>query len=118
MQYNKFRRGQVEELIELQNKMTQKEKILEVEKSVKEILKTQEEANKQELRKESQQQDKIVKALQKDEKKLRQELRNQEIARNKLQKSIEDLVRKEIEAARLAALKSAKNDKDKSPCSL
>lgn len=113
-QYNAYRREQANAIVELQNEMTQKEKILEVEKSEKEVLKTQEEANKQELRKESQQQDKIVKALQKDEKKLRQELRNQEIARNKLQKSIEDLVRKEIEAARLAALKSAKGDKDKS----
>ncbi|MFM7380243.1 MAG: murein hydrolase activator EnvC family protein [Bacteroidota bacterium] len=95
-QYNAYRREQANAIVELQNEMTQKEKILEVEKSEKEVLKTQEEANKQELRKESQQQDKIVKALQKDEKKLRQDLRNQEIARNKLQKSIEDLVRKEI----------------------
>lgn len=112
-QYNTYRREQAEAIIELQKEMTQKEKILEVEKSEKEELKIQEEASKQELRKESQQQDKIVKALQKDEKKLRQELRNQEISRNKLQKSIEELVRKEIEAARLAAIKTAKTDKDK-----
>jgi len=113
MQHNKYRRDQVEELIKLQDELTLKEKVLEGERKGKEELLTQEEANKQELRKESQQQDKIVKALQKDEKNLRQELRNQETARNKLQKSIEDLVRKEIEAARLAALKSTKSDKDK-----
>jgi septal ring factor EnvC (AmiA/AmiB activator) len=110
-QYNTYRREQAEAIAELQKEMTQKEKILEVEKSQKEELKTQEEANKQELRKESQQQDQIVKSLQKDEKKLRQELRNQEIARNKLQKRIEDLIRKEIEAARLASSKGDKADK-------
>ncbi len=112
-QYNKYRRDQAEAMIKIQNEITKKERNLEIEKIEKEALKTQEEINKQELRKESQQQDKIVKALQKDEKKLRQDLRNQEVARNKLQKSIEDLVRKEIEAARLTALKASKNDKDK-----
>lgn len=112
-QYNTYRREQAEAIVELQNEMTQKEKILEVEKSQKEELKGQEEANKQELRKESQQQDRIVKSLQKDEKKLRQELRSQEVSRNKLQKSIEDLIRKEIEAAKLASAKVDKTDKTK-----
>lgn len=111
--YNAYRREQAEAIIELEKEMTVKEKSLELEKAEKEDLKSQEVANKEELRKESQQQDKLIKDLQKDEKKLRQELRNQEISRNKLQKNIEDLIRKEIEAAKLASTKKPKDNKEK-----
>ncbi|NBW32807.1 MAG: hypothetical protein EBR22_02500 [Cytophagia bacterium] len=110
-QYNQFRREQAAAIVELQQELNQKGEILQAEKERKEELKAREEENKNALKQESQEQDKVVKALQKDEKKLRQELRNQEIARNRLQKNIEDLIRKEIEAARQAAAKT--DDKTK-----
>ena len=102
-QYNQFRREQAAAIVDLQQELNQKGEILQAEKERKEELKAKEEENKNALKQESQEQDK---ALQKDEKKLRQELRNQEIARNRLQKNIEDLIRKEIEAARQAAAKT------------
>jgi septal ring factor EnvC (AmiA/AmiB activator) len=105
-QYNQFRREQAAAIVELQQELNQKGEVLQAEKERKEELKAKEEENKNALKQESQEQDKVVKALQKDEKKLRQELRNQEIARNRLQKNIEDLIRKEIEAARQAAAKT------------
>ena len=105
-QYNQFRREQAAAIVDLQQELNQKGEILQAEKERKEELKAKEEENKNALKQESQEQDKVVKALQKDEKKLRQELRNQEIARNRLQKNIEDLIRKEIEAARQAAAKT------------
>ncbi|MFM8317171.1 MAG: murein hydrolase activator EnvC family protein, partial [Bacteroidota bacterium] len=40
-QYNAYRREQANAIVELQNEMTQREKILKVEKSEKEVLKTQ-----------------------------------------------------------------------------
>jgi len=105
-QYNQFRREQAAAIVDLQQELNQKGEVLQAEKERKEELKAKEEENKNALKQESQEQDKVVKALQKDEKKLRQELRNQEIARNRLQKNIEDLIRKEIEAARQAAAKT------------
>lgn len=110
-QYNQFRREQAAAIVDLQQELGQKEKLLQAEKDRKEALKSKEEENKNALKQESQEKDKVVKALQKDEKKLRQELRNQEIARNRLQKNIEDLIRKEIEAARQAATKTDDNNK-------
>ena len=110
-QYNQFRREQAAAIVDLQVELGQKEKLLQAEKDRKEELKSKEEENKRAIKQESQEQDKVVKALQKDEKKLRQELRNQEIARNRLQKNIEDLIRKEIEAARQAAAKTGDNTK-------
>lgn len=107
-QYNAFRREQAQAIQELSSEMQQKEQELEVEKEAKVELKLQEQANRAALQKESQEQDKVVKELRKDEKKLRQALRNQEISRNKLQRSIEDLIRKEIEEARKAAEKNQK----------
>ncbi len=114
-QYNQFRREQAAAIVDLQQELNQKGEILQAEKERKEELKAKEEENKNALKQESQEQDKIVKALQKDEKKLRQELRNQEIARNRLQKNIEDLIRKEIEAARQAAAKTEDKGKGQQP---
>lgn len=110
-QYNQFRREQAAAIVDLQQELNQKGEVLQAEKERKEELKAKEEENKNALKQESQEQDKVVKALQKDEKKLRQELRNQEIARNRLQKNIEALIRKEIEAARQAAAKTENKGK-------
>ncbi|HKR04866.1 MAG TPA: peptidoglycan DD-metalloendopeptidase family protein [Bacteroidia bacterium] len=109
-QINEFRRQQAALIDSTQNKLSQKKSELESQKNEKLQLRDSEVKEKKNLDKEKQEQDQMMTKLQQNEKKLRQIVADKKKAKDKLEKSIETLIRKEIEAAKKKAVASGKKN--------
>jgi septal ring factor EnvC (AmiA/AmiB activator) len=102
-QYAEFRRSQAIKIEETQTQLTGKKKELEERKNEKTSLRNNEQQQKTTLEKERKDQDKLMQNLTAREKKLRKELAEKQAAKKKLDRAIENLIKKEMDAARKKA---------------
>lgn len=98
-QYAGFRKMQGEEIKEKQSKLAQAEKRLSESKKEKEVVLVQTEKEKQELEKEKQEQERLVKLIQKDKKKLAAEIDKKQKEAKDIDKKIKQIIAAEIAAA-------------------
>ncbi|WP_333808003.1 murein hydrolase activator EnvC family protein [Flavobacterium sp.] len=98
-QYAGFRKMQGEEIKEKQNKLAQAEKRLSESKKEKEVVIAQTEKEKQELEKEKQEQERLVKLIQKDKKKLAAEIDKKQKEAKDIDRKIKKIIADEIAAA-------------------
>ena len=108
--YAEYRREQSLRIMAAQQQLTGKKEELEHRKNEKTTLRNSEQKEKQTLEKERQQQDKLMKSLSDREKRLRKELSDKQAAKAKLDRAIESIVKKEIEAARKKATAAGKKN--------
>ncbi len=99
-QYNDFRQTQVRLINQTQASLNKRKEQLEQKKVEKEGLLREEENQKTLLSYESDKTNQLVSTLAQNEKQLRKELQDKESARQRLNKAIEDIIKREIEAAR------------------
>jgi septal ring factor EnvC (AmiA/AmiB activator) len=102
-QYAEFRRSQAAKIEETQVQLAGKKLELEVRKNEKTSLRNNEQQEKSTLEKERKDQDKLMQNLTAREKKLRKELAEKQAAKKKLDRAIENLIKKEMDAARKKA---------------
>jgi murein hydrolase activator len=107
---NNYRRQQAALIDSTQNRLSHKKSELEAQKNEKLQLRNSEVQEKKNLDKEKQEQDKMMVKIQDSEKKLRQTLAEKQKAKQKLEKSIETLIKKEIEAAKKKAVASGQKN--------
>lgn len=101
--YQEYRRNQAESIRRTQKELARKIDILGSERAQKDILRTTEELQRETLQEESAETNAVVKELKGREKELMAEIKkNQDMAR-RLDKTINDLIRREIEIARKKA---------------
>ncbi|UGS23529.1 murein hydrolase activator EnvC family protein [Flavobacterium channae] len=98
-QYAGFRKMQGEEIKEKQLKLAQAEKRLSESKKEKEIVLQQTEKEKQELEKEKQEQERLVKVIQKDKKKYAAEIDKKQKEAKAIDAKIKKIIADEIAAA-------------------
>ncbi len=98
-QYAGFRKMQGEEIKEKQSKLAQAEKRLSESKKEKEVVLVQTEKEKQELEKEKQEQERLVKLIQKDKKKLAAEIDKKQKEAKDIDRKIKQIIAAEIAAA-------------------
>jgi len=114
-QYGEFRKKQRDEIVVTQSVLTDRVNVLADKKASKEKLLGIQQNEKQKLTGEKKQQEKIVSNMTLREKKLRNELKEKQKSADKLNRAIEDLIRRETEAARKKANASgAKNNSNSS----
>lgn len=101
-QYNDFRQTQVRLINQTQASLNKRKVQLEQKKAEKEGLLREEENQKTLLSYESDKTNQLVSTLAQNEKQLRKELQDKELSRQRLNKAIEDIIKREIEAARKA----------------
>lgn len=99
-QYNEFRQTQVRLINKTQEGLNRRIAQLEQKKEERLSLVAEEETQKTLLGYESEKTNQLVSTLQNNEKQLRKELQEKEAARARLQRTIEDIIRREIEEAR------------------
>lgn len=99
-QYNEFRQTQVRLINKTQEGLNRRIAQLEQKKEERLNLVAEEETQKTLLGYESDKTNQLVSTLQNNEKQLRKELQEKEAARARLQRTIEDIIRREIEEAR------------------
>jgi septal ring factor EnvC (AmiA/AmiB activator) len=99
-QYNEFRQTQVRLINKTQEGLNRRIAQLEQKKVERVSLVAEEETQKTLLGYESEKTNQLVSTLQNNEKQLRKELQEKEAARARLQRTIEDIIRREIEEAR------------------
>jgi septal ring factor EnvC (AmiA/AmiB activator) len=109
-QINEFRRQQAALIDSTENTLTQKKSSLEAQKTEKLQLRNSEVAEKKNLDKEKKEHDQMIAKIQVNEKKLRQMVAEKQKAKEKLERNIEALIKKEIEAARKKAVASGKKN--------
>ncbi|CAN5618852.1 peptidoglycan DD-metalloendopeptidase family protein [soil metagenome] len=109
-QYGIYRRDQARQIEQTSSTLTGKKQELEAKKSEKTSLRNSEQQQKSTLEKERMQQDQLMKNLTEREKKLRKDLAEKQIAKAKLDKAIENVIRKEIDAAKKKATASGKKN--------
>lgn len=114
-QFGSYRQKQAEYILETQRDLNYRIVELENKKRQKNGLLLDEQKEKVTLSKEKDNQTKIVRTLQDKEKQLKKELQEKQKAAQKLNKAIEDIIRKEIEAARKKAEAEAKARGEKPP---
>lgn len=102
-QYAEYRRLQVRKIEETQAALTGKKQELEAKKYQKTSLRNNEQQQKSTLEKERKDQDKLMQNLTEREKKLRKDLAEKQAAKKKLDRAIENLIKKEMDAARKKA---------------
>lgn len=102
-QINQYRRQQAAIIDSTQAELNRKKTALENQRAEKNKLRTSELKQKAQLDSEKKQQDKLVGTIQEREKKLRAELAEKQKAKQKLERAIEAIIRKEIEAAKKKA---------------
>lgn len=102
-QYGSSRRLQADEINSTQEKLTGKKKDLQQQMNEKTSLRNTEQKQKSTLEKERKEQDKVLQNLTDREKRLRKDLADKQERKRKLDRAIEALIRKEIEAARKKA---------------
>ena len=109
-QYGIFRRKQAVQILGTQEQLTGKMQELEHKKNEKTSLRNTEQKQKSTLEKEKKDQDKILVKLTDSEKKLKKDLADKQAAKKKLDRAIENLIKKEIEAARKKAVAAGKKN--------
>lgn len=114
-QFSEYRQKQATYIEEAQRRLTQKMEELEGNKKVKSGLLQEEQKEKVILGKEKETQQKIANQLQSKEKQLKKQLADKQAQARKLDKAIQDIIRKEIEAARRKAEAEAKAKGTKMP---
>ncbi len=102
-QYSAHRKMQAEQIVGTSNELNQKKEELEARKKQKSSLLGSELQEKKVLASEQGQQENLAKGLQAKEKKLKQDLKTKQEAAARLNRAIEDVIRREIEAARKKA---------------
>lgn len=114
-QFSSYRKKQAEYILDTQRDLNYRIVELENKKKQKNGLLTEEQKEKVTLSKEKLNQTNVAKTLQDKEKQLKKELREKQQAAQKLNKAIEDIIRREIEAARKKAEAEAKARGEKLP---
>ena len=109
-QYGIFRRKQAVQILGTQEQLTGKMQELEHKKNEKTSLRNTEQKQKSTLEKEKKDQDKLLVKLTDSEKKLKKDLADKQAAKKKLDRAIENLIKKEIEAARKKAVAAGKKN--------
>jgi murein hydrolase activator len=109
-QYGIYRRYQAELIGKTQTQLSDKRQDLQVQKKEKTSLRNSQEQQKTTLEKERLQQDLLMKNLTVREKKLRKDLADKQAAKQKLDRAIESLIKKEIDAARKKAVAAGKKN--------
>ncbi len=109
-QYGVYRRMQAGQITSTQDALNGKKTELEQRKNEKTSLRNTEQKEKSTLLKEKQDQDKLLKNLTDREKRLRKELADKQAAKQKLDRAIEKIIRKEIEAAKKKATAAGKKN--------
>ncbi len=102
-QINQYRRQQAANIDSTQAELNRKKTALENQRAEKNKLRSSEMKQKAQLDTEKKQQDKLVGNIQEREKKLRAQLAEKQKAKQKLERAIEDIIRKEIAAAKKKA---------------
>ncbi|MBK5283887.1 MAG: peptidoglycan DD-metalloendopeptidase family protein [Bacteroidia bacterium] len=109
-QYGEFRKKQRDDIVITQSVLTNRVNVLADKKTSKEKLLGIQQQEKQKLTGEKKQQEKIVSNMNLREKKLRSELKEKQKSAEKLSRAIEDLIRRETEAARKRANAAGKKN--------
>lgn len=109
-QYASYRRDQAARIEATQVALNGKKQELEARKNEKTSLRNNEQQQKSTLEKERKDQDKLMKNLTQREKHLRKELAEKQAAKKKLDRAIEDLIRREVEAAKKKATAAGKQN--------
>lgn len=109
-QYGEYRRRQADQIAGTQQVLTGKKTELEQRKNEKTSLRNTEQTQKTTLEKERKEQDKLLKNLTDREKRLRKDLADKQAAKKKLDNAIENIIRKEIEAAKKKATAAGKKN--------
>ncbi len=109
-QYGAYRRVQASQILATQNQLSGKRTELELRKDEKTSLRNTEQKQKSTLLKEKKDQDNLLKNLTEREKRLRKEIADKQEAKRKLDRAIENIIRKEIEAARKKATAAGKKN--------
>lgn len=109
-EYSRNRILQAQQIASTQSELTDKKQELVSRKNEKTNLKVSEQNNKITLEKEKTQQDQLMKSLTVREQKLRKDLAEKQAAKQKLDRAIESLIRKEIEAERKKAVAAGKKN--------
>jgi murein hydrolase activator len=109
-QYSEARKMQAQKLDSTQQSLKLKKENLESQKSEKTALRESELKEQQNLNDERKEKDKLIAKLKANEKKLRTDLANKRRAKKKLDKAIDDLIKKEIEAAKRKAKAAGKKN--------
>ena len=105
---NQFRRKQAEMIEETKQTLNNKVEDLKAKKAERIKLLNAEIEQRTELSEEKQQQDKIAQELKKKEKQLNEQIKKKQATAEKLNKKIEEIIKKEIEAAKKKAEAEAK----------
>ena len=109
-EYSHHRKIQAQQIVGTQTELSGKKTELENRKNEKTNLKLSEQNNKATLEKEKGEQDKLMKNLTAREQKLRKDLAEKQAAKLKLDRAIESVIRKEIEAAKKKAVAAGKKN--------
>lgn len=109
-EYSQHRIAQAQQISETQVQLTGKKQLLETRKNEKTNLKVSEQNNKATLEKEKTEQDQLMKNLTAREQKLRKDLAEKQAAKQKLDRAIEAMIRKEIEAIKRKAAAAGKKN--------
>lgn len=104
-QYDSYRKKQAQLIVGTQKMLSEKVKLLEIQKEDKELLMASEQEQKEILEQEMIAKGAILKSLQKDENRLRSNLASKRKAHQKLNTAIESTIRNEIIAQRKKARK-------------
>jgi murein hydrolase activator len=107
-QFSDYRQKQAHLILSTQRILNENLAELRTIKSEKEMLLVEKESEKHELEQDKKEEGKVLATLQKKEKELRKQLQAKEAAARKLKKAIEDLIEKEIAAARKRAEEEAR----------
>lgn len=109
-QYSEHRKRQAGLIDSTQRQLGVKKQELENQKNQKAMLREAEVHQKQVLEQDKKEQDKLLSKLQDREKKLKQQLAEKQKAKKKLDRAIDDLIKKEIAAAKKKATASGKKN--------
>ena len=109
-QYSENRMVQAQKIEATQEELTGKKKQLETRKNQKTSLRNNEQNEKSTLEKERKDHDVMMQNLTKREKRLRKELAEKQAAKKKLDRAIEALIKKEVDAARKKATAAGKKN--------
>lgn len=109
-QYSEYRKRQAELIIKTQETLNAKRKEIESKKHLKTNLLQSEENEQQILRSEKNEHLSLLNSLQVKEKQLKKDLQEKQKAEARLNKAIEDLIKKEIEAAKKKAESEGKKN--------
>jgi septal ring factor EnvC (AmiA/AmiB activator) len=115
-QYSDSRKRQAALIDSTQSQLSNRKSELEAKKNEKTSLRNQELQQKQELEKDKKEQDKVLANLQDREKKLKKQLAEKQKAKQRLDRAIDNLIRKEIEAAKKKSYSIGKEKCDQCEC--